>query len=292
VALSTAVSAVRAAPIVLTDDLGRSVVLSAAPKRIVSLEPSVTEVLYAVGAQNRVVADDDYSDYPPAARWKPHVNGIGPSRETMIGLKPDLIILFDQTFTRAKANQWSIEYRAPVLVLAAATYQGVESDIATIGGLAGDPARTQAVLRRMNSALELVERAVRNRPRPRVFAVVWDRPLMTAGRGSFIDNLIGLAGGVNVAASTAVGYPTYSPERLVSDAPEIILGGTVGGVVTRTADPGLANLNLSAIKNGRCYEIPDDWTSRPGPRLSLGLVAVARVLHPEAFPTYTKLSAQ
>jgi iron complex transport system substrate-binding protein len=273
------------APVTFVDDLGRPVVFSHPPQRIVSLEPSVTEILYAVGAGSKIVADDEFSDYPPAARQKQHVNGMGPGREMLIGLHPDLIVLSDQTFTVAKADQWQAQYGVPLVVLAAATYGGVESDIRRMGALFGDKSDTNTVIHSMIRALITVQKAVSQRPKPKVFVVVWDRPLMTAGRGSYIDNLITLAGGVNVAAKTAVGYPTYSPERLVADAPDIILTSTEGMTVVRQLSPGLTTLNLSANRLGKSFAIPDDWTARPGPRLALGLCAIARVLHPDAFVT-------
>jgi iron complex transport system substrate-binding protein len=265
------------------DDLGRKITLSGPPQKIVSLEPSVTEILYAVGAERKIVADDNDSDYPPAAKLKPHVNGIAPSRELMIGLQPDLIVLFDQTFTVAKADQWQQEYGVPVYVLSAGTYIGVEGDIKKLGALVGNPHDTENVIRNMVDAEQSVAKAVAHRPKVTAFVVVWDRPLMTAGRGSFVDDLIRLAGGIDVASETVSGYPTYSPERLVKDNPSYLLLGTVGSKVIPATDPVLAPLNLVADKSGRSWAIPDDWTSRPGPRLALGLCALAEVLHPESF---------
>jgi iron complex transport system substrate-binding protein len=268
---------------VLTDDLGRTVVLNHPPSRIISLEPSVTEILYAVGASRKIVADDFFSDYPLLAKHKIHVNGIAPSREMVVGLQPDLIILFDQTFTVQKANSWQRIYGAPVYVTNAGTYKAVEADILHIGIIAGQVKTTKLVIGRMNHALTTVQQAVLGRPRPKVFVVVWNRPLMTAGRGTFIDNLISIAGGTDVASDTVSGYPTYSPERLLADDPDIIITGASLGDSIQRSGTVVAGLELRAQRRGFCYSVPDDWTVRPGPRLALGLVALAKVIHPECF---------
>jgi iron complex transport system substrate-binding protein len=184
--LFLAVQACSAAPIFIKDDLGRTIRLDHAPQRIVSLEPSVTEVLYAVGAGDKIVADDLYSDYPAAAKLKVHVNGVGPSRELLLGLKPDLVILFDQTFTIQKADNWQRMYGVPVYVTNAGTYRGVEADIQHLGAFAGNKQLTDAVIAAMDHAVNLVTRAVANRPKRKAFVVIWNTPLMTAGRGTFI----------------------------------------------------------------------------------------------------------
>ncbi len=272
-----------ASPIFVRDDLGRKIVLPCRPQRIVSLEPSVTEELYAVGAGGKLVADDYYADFPAQAKYMPHVNGMLPSREMIVGLHPDLIVLFDQTFTAYKADQWSQQYGVPVYVTNAGTYVGVEHDIANIGGLLGTATDTMRTISVMNHTLQAVRKAVAHKSRPKVFVTIWDKPLMTAGSGTFMNDLIDIAGGVNVAAVRVTGYPAYSPEQLVADDPDIIISGTTGTAILRKSDPGLSMLTLRADRYNRTWAIPDDWTARPGPRLALGLSAMARILHPDAF---------
>jgi len=247
------------------------------------LEPSVTEVLYAVGAGSKIVADDLYSDYPADAKTKIHVNGLGPSREMVEGLQPDLIVLFDQTFTVQKANEWSATYGAPVYVTNAGTYRGVEDDIRRLGILVGDRESTSSVLWQMDKAYVTVTKAVAGQQKPKVFVVVWNNPLMTAGRGTFISNLINIAGGQDVADKDVAGYPTYSPERLVADDPDIIFTGNIKNSVNPGQVSGLSALSLRAVKDGQCFAIPDDWTARPGPRLADGLLCIAKILHPTRF---------
>jgi len=264
----------------VTDDLGRRVTLPRPPRHIISLAPSVTEILFAVGAGGKVAGDTPYCDWPPAARTLPHVGGpITPNAEKILALRPDLIILADQTLPRARADALAARWRAPVYVTAAATYAQVERDVAALGALAGSPRATADALARMRAAQAVVRRAVQGRPRPRVFVIVWDKPLMTAGGGSFIGDLIRLAGGVNVAEHMGESYPSYSPERLLREQPDVVLTG-----INRKALDIPGARALRAVQQRHVFAVTGDWTDRPGPRLGLGLLAVAKALHPEAFP--------
>ena len=263
----------------VTDDLGRQVVLPHSPQRIVSLAPSVTEILFAVGAAKKIVGDTVYCDFPPAAKRLPHVGGpITPSAEKILALHPDLIVLADQTLPAAEADALAARWRTPVYITAAATYADVERDISALGALVGQTKATQETLQRMRNTEKAVRRAVLGHAKPRVFVVVWGNPLMTAGGGSFVGDLIRLAGGINIAEHSAENYPSYSPERLVREQPDIVLTGI-----------DHSNLNfpgagaLTAVKQRRMFAVTGDWTDRPGPRLGLGLLAVAKALHPEGF---------
>ena len=267
------------AALTVTDDLGRRIVLPHSPKRIISLAPSVTEILFAVGAGKKIVGDTVYCDFPAAAKRVPHVGGpITPSAEKILTLHPDLIILADQTLPVSEADTLAARWKTPVYVTAAATYAGVERDIAALGMLAGQPMATQNTLRQMQNAERIVRRAVQGRSQPHVFVVVWEKPLMTAGGSSFIGDLIRLAGGINVAEKSAGSYPAYSPERLLRDQPDIVLTGIN---YTTLTFPGAEA--LKAVKQRRVFAVTGDWTDRPGPRLGQGLLAVAKALHPEGF---------
>ena len=268
-----------AGTISITDDLGRRLEVAHGARRIISLSPSATEVFFAVGAQRRLVADTTRCNYPPAAKQLPRLDGLNPSHEMLIALHPDLIVLSDQTMTVDRADQLTRQYGSPVYVMAASTYDQVEADILRIGDSFGSPPLAAQIVAGMRKVAISTTSRVANLPRPRVFVVIWERPLMTAGGGSFFDNLIGLAGGINVAHREAK-YPDYAEERLVADNPDVILTQTEGGSEQLAV---LRPLRLRAMHTGRIYTIPDDWTDRPGPRLALGLQAIARDLHPEAF---------
>lgn len=272
-------------PATVIDDLGRKIVLPHPVERIVSLAPSVTEILFAVGAGPKVVGDTIYCDYPPAARSLPHIgNMLDPNIEEIVALKPDMVIVSSETLQPAEANQLSMQYRAPVFVTAARTYAGVMQDVRELGVIAGNPRATAAAIRGMQSALNKVQKAAIGRPKPRVFVVIWEKPLMTASGRSYIGDLIRIAGGTNVAEKEpGLPYPGYPEEKLVREDPDILLASGKGDQVQQAALPTLSRLNLRAIRSGYMYLVPDDWTSRPGPRLGLGLEAIAHILHREAF---------
>ena len=273
-----------AAPLTVTDDLGRRITLPHPLRRVVSLAPSVTEILFAVGARDRLVGDTAFCDYPEAARKIAHVGGpMTPSGEAIVALRPDLVIMADQTITTPTVDALSRKFHAPVYVTAARSYAGVEKNIAALGALVGDPAQTRATLDAMEHVKRLVAKAVAGRPKPKTFLVIWDKPLMTASGASFMGDLVRLAGGANVAEKTPTPYPLYSPESLVRDNPDIVLTGAEGTTTTRETPAGLIRLQLRAVRAGRCFGVPADWTNRPGPRLRRGLMAVAHALHPEAF---------
>jgi iron complex transport system substrate-binding protein len=268
---------------IVTDDLGRQITLIRPVRRIISLAPSVTEILYAVGAQDKLVGDTAYCDYPPAARNIAHVgNMLNPSDEKIISLRPDFIIIASQTIAVEEADQLQRRWHCPVYVTAAADYAGVEHNIAALGNIAGTPAATHTAIRQMQQALQQVQITVRGKPKPSVFVVVWERPLMTAGGKSFIGDLIRLAGGTNVAENLTA-YPSYSLENLLRQNPEIILmDGHENKVTTETLTiPGSAY--LKAVRLHHIYGIPSDWIDRPGPRLRFALLAVAKVLHSDKY---------
>ena len=170
-----------AAPLAVTDDLGRHITLPHPPRRVVSLAPSVTEILFAVGAGEKLVGDTAYCDFPAAAKKIAHVGGpITPNGEAIVALRPDLVVMADQTISAPTADALSRKFHAPVYVTAAATYAGVEKNIVALGALIGDPALTKATLGAMEHTKRLVAKAVAGKPKPKTFLVLWDKPLMTA----------------------------------------------------------------------------------------------------------------
>jgi len=292
-----------AAPIAVKDDLGRIITLAQRPRRIISLAPSVTEILYAVGGSDRLIADTAYCDYPAAALKLPHVGGVtSANSEKILDLHPDLIIIASQTLPAGEADALQKRWQAPVYVTAAASYNGVMKNIQALGYLAGKPRPTKTCLDRMNLALRLAHKTAQGKPQPKVFVVVWESPLMTASGTSFIGDLIRQAGGRNVAETTPGAYPNYSAEKLLHDAPDLLLTGSEGEPspvmqdITSPDDPRLqslaatlkpARLNapwskiVPAARKRKICAIPADWTDRPGPRLALALVLLARTLHPQ-----------
>jgi iron complex transport system substrate-binding protein len=263
----------------VVDDLGRRIVLPHGAQRIVTLTPSATEILYAVGAGSKVVGVDNYSNYPASVARVTKLDGLNPSREVLASLRPDLIVISDQTMTFQKAQQESRLYGAPLFVTNASNYTGVELDIAKMGADFGSAAQAAKVTRSMQSTLLFVQKKIAGRPRPSVFVAIWTKPLMTAGGSSFISNLVWLAGGNDIAAKSAP-YSNFSLERLVVANPQIIITGALNVQSVKSAFKGL---NLRSISANHVYGLPEDISVRPGPRLAQGLMRAARMLHPEAF---------
>lgn len=270
-------------PLTVTDDLGRTVTFERAPARIISIVPSNTEILFALGLGDRVVALDAYSDYPPETKDKPKVGDyLNPDIEGMVAAQPDLVLA-------AGSNDATVipaldRLGIPAVALEPENLGDVLANIDLIGRLAGVPERAAALSCALAARTAAVEAAVAGADRPRVFFEI-STDLYTAGPGSFVDDLIARAGGTNVAADAAIAWPQLNAEAVVAADPEVILlvdheaGVTPESVAAR---PGWSE--ISAVKDGRIVQLAPDPVVRPGPRLVDGLEELARALHPDRFP--------
>jgi iron complex transport system substrate-binding protein len=269
---------------VVTDGTGRSVTLVAPPRRIVSLVPGVTEMLYAIGAEDRLVGRTDFCDYPPAARAKPSVGGmVSPSLEILVALKPDLVVATssgNSDETRAQLER----LRIPLYLVDPYGLADVLRTVERLGDLAERRARAAEVVAGLERRVRAVEARVAARPRPRVLYVVWPEPLIVPGRGAAVTELIGLAGGDSVSAGGPEGYPRYSVEAAVAGAPEVIILARHGaGTAPYAREKWERFVGLPAIRAGRLHAVDGDLFHRFGPRVVDALEILARLLHPEAF---------
>lgn len=270
-------------PAVVTDFQGRSVQLPRSVERIVSIGASNTEFLFALGAGDRVVGVDDFSDEPPAALAKEKVGGVKVNLEKVTSLRPDLVITVkfsDGTVERLAAGG------AAVLVVDPQGLGDVARSAVLIGQAVGADGKKLAddIARRLQS---VKERAAAVSARPRVFhevdATDPAKPF-TVGPGSFVHDLIELAGGVNVAARAPSPYPQLSAEELVRADPEVIVladadyGVTPEQVASRPGWSGIA-----AVRTKRVYGMSANLVSRPGPRVAEAAEAYAKLLHPTVF---------
>jgi iron complex transport system substrate-binding protein len=272
----------------LKDDLGRTISINGVPQRIVSLAPSNTEMLFALGLGSKVVGTDDYSDYPAEAMKLTHVGSAFPSFsiETIVSLKPDLAVAFGYTLPDYVSKLENLGI--PVVVLAPKGIEGIISDIELIGQITGTSAQAKKLTADMQKRLDAVLAKTKGATASRVF---WEfdatdpgKP-WTAGPGSFNDVLISLAGGQNIGAiGPASSWQMNSEDILKADPQVIILddfqfGTSVDSVSKR---PGWAS--IAAVKTNSIYPITDpNLTDRPGPRIIDGLELLARIIHPELF---------
>jgi iron complex transport system substrate-binding protein len=268
----------------VVDDLDRKVTLSKTPRRIVSLAPSITETLFAIGLGDRVVGVTQYCDYPPEAQTKPKVGYTHPNLEAIVALEPDLV-LAPREFLRVDNLGKLEQLQIPTYVFDSTTVASILSHIQTLGRLLGAPAAADDVVRRMQRRIEEIKSRTVRLPRPRVLYVLNSMPLITVGPGSFIHEAIEMAGGSNVAARARVAYPRLSMEEVLSEDPELILfpTGRAEGIAEGEEERWQRWTTLSAIKLKRLRRIPNDLLNRPGPRIVQGLEMLARAIHPEAF---------
>ena len=268
-------------PVSITDFQNRSVAISKRPERIVSIGPSNTEFLFALGAGERVVGTDDFSDEPAAATSKDHVGGVKVSLEKVVSLRPDLIIA-------VKFSDGTIEalsqLNAAILVIDPQNAADVARSATLIGQAIG--ADGAKLAREIQAQLDAVKAKTDAAPKLKVFHEVDasdPAKVYTVGPTSFIDDLIKIAGGTNVFASAKTAYPAVSSEEIIRSDPDVIvLGDALYGtsVESITSRPGWSG--LSAVKNKRVYAGLSVF-SRPGPRLGQAAQEYAKLVHPELF---------
>lgn len=277
-----------AAALTFTDGLGREVSLAAPARRVVSLAPSNTEILFAIGAGKQVVGRDALSDYPEEAKA---VESIGSAfqnlnSELIVSLKPDLVLAAEIN-TPEQVKQLEDAGLTVYYLNNPTTLEGLYENLELAAQLTGHEADAATLVESLKARVAAVDEKIAPLDSPiNVFYQIDStdpaKPY-TAGKSTFITLLIERAGGYNIA-SELDGYPQISLEEIVAADPAfIILGDSMWGVTPEqvAARPGWEN--LSAVKNGKVMPFDDNLLSRPGPRLVDGLEALAKLLHPELF---------
>ena len=280
-----ALSASAAGAFTLEDQTGRTLTLPEPPRRIVSLVPSVTEILFAIGAQDRLVAVTDFCDFPAEARAKPRVGGmISPSLEAIAALRPDVVVVTPAGNREETLAQLG-RLRIPVFGVNAESVREVLDLVDRLGRLAGRVPQADALVGALRARVRQVSDRVAPLAKPRVLYVLWPEPLIVPGRGALVTELIELAGGRSVTAAAATGYPRYSTEAAVAQAPEVIVLARHGHQsMPMNGDAWRRFTALPAIRSRRLHTVDGDVFHRYGPRVVDGLEQLARLLHPEAFP--------
>lgn len=267
-------------PVTVTDDAGRSVTLDAAAKRVVSLAPANTEIVYSLGELDRLVGVTTYDDYPAEVQGIEKVGDFTtPNLEAIAAARPDLILLTGGVQADVVGRLEGLG--ASVLVVDPKDVDGVYSGITLIATALGVPAKGTQVVDGMKRDLADIERSVSTEKPVTCFVEIGWNPLFTAGPDTLIGDVVKRAGGANVV--TEKGYVGYSAEQLLKDQPRVYLGtkSSVGDPFTIDRRPGYRS--LVAVISNRVVVLDDNIVSRPGPRIVEGVRAVARALHPDAF---------
>ena len=267
------------------DDLGRKVYLARPAQRVISLAPSVTEMLFAVGLDAEIVGVTTFCDYPAQAKLKPKIGSSIPNLEAILGLKPDLLI-GNQDFIRPDVLVKLEQLRVPVFLLLPKTVEDVLRHINTIGRLGGREKQARLVIDDLRDRLTEIRQRMTAARRLRVFYVVNTDPLITVGSGSFIHHMLETAGGENIAGRTTKAYPKVSLEEVLRSDPEVLLFpvGTSEGIPDAEQQRWRRWTGMSAVAQNRLYQVKADLVNRPGPRVIEGIEGLARLLHPELFP--------
>ncbi|MGQ0812245.1 MAG: ABC transporter substrate-binding protein [Nitrospiraceae bacterium] len=266
------------------DDLGRKIYLAKAPTRIVSLAPSVTEILFAIDMGEQIVGVTPYCDYPADAKAKPKVGYVHPNIESIVALQPDLV-LAPREFMRADVLGKLEQLKIATFILEAKNVEDIPIHIQTLGRMLDRLSLADQIAMQLRQQLAELRARTEGLPRPRVLYVLNSQPLITVGPGSFIHQLIDLAGGANVAARAKAPYPRLNMEEVIKEDPELIVfpTGSAEGISTGEQQLWERWQTITAVKHKRFHRVPSDLLNRPGPRIVEGLNILTRILHPEAF---------
>ena len=264
-------------PIEIRDDLGRTVSLPAEPRRIVSLLPSHTETLFALGVGARVVGVDDYSDDPPEAARLPRLGGLYDAHlEEIVSLEPDLVLVSEQARTEALERSGLTVWGG-----SARSFEDVFRVIQTIGRMLNRISEATRLSETIRKEVVAVEQRAAAGERVSVYYEL-DAAPYTVGPSSFVGVMLEKAGGDNVIPAGLGDFPRVSPELVIAGNPSVILGVPLADLVAR---PGWNR--IAAVRDGRVYRLPPEESRlvvRPGPRIAEGMRVLARRLHPGDSP--------
>jgi len=260
------------------------------PQRIISLAPSVTEILFALGLGEKVVGVTDFCNYPEEVKTKARVGGFfNPNLEMIVSLKPDLIVSIPN-LGNERVMQGLSSLKVPLITVRSNSMAEVISSIEIIGKATGAEAKAKDLIFDIQEGINRIRNLTRDvRKRKVLFAFSYE-PLIVAGKGSIIDELIIASGGLNVAGDTKNRYVRYSMEEAVAKEPEVIIMTTMirdDSTFELMRSQNMKRWNkwpqIPAVQTKRIYTVDEDFLVRPGPRVVLGLHKMAEMIHPELF---------
>ena len=268
----------------ITDDLGRTVQIKGIPQRIVSLSPSNTEIVYALGLEDRLIGVTTYCNYPPEAQKKLQVSGYSTvDVEKVVSLQPDLILA--DSIHKTEVIPALEKLGIPVIGIVAPSLDQLLADIELVGKTSGKQNAASVLVASLKQRITAVEEKTAGASKPRVFFVTWHDPLWTVGRGSMINDLIVRAGGSNMASDLKANQ-TIDLETAIQRNPEVIV------VLSSMGDQAVSYNFLKneprfqatdALKNNRVYQVDSDIFGRTTPRTIDALEELAKLIHPELF---------
>jgi iron complex transport system substrate-binding protein len=271
------------------DDLGETFDLADVPMRVVSLAPSNTELLFALGMGDRIVGITEYCNYPKETTTIEKVAGFNTvNLEKIAAVNPDLVIAIRGNDMESLRSLRQLG--VPVFSLDIQTLEQVGSALQRLGVLMGVEPRAKQLADSLNARIQAVRKSVsKTETRPKAMWGFWGDPVYTAGKGTMIDDVIAVAGGDNVGRQADGAWPQVGLETIIMWAPEVIITTHIPGGIEKL--PGEIDRlrqtdgwkQLPAVQNGRIYFVDGDWLLRPGPRLVDALEGMARHLHPQAF---------
>lgn len=268
----------------VTDDAGRTVSVGAPASRVVSTLPSVTELVVALGAEDRLVARTAYDADPrlsdlPSFGWT-----LTPTVEAILPYEPDLVVQGEDRTGRSPAVLEAVGVR--LYVADVERTADIYSTARRVGTLLGIPAQADSLVARLEAGLDSVRQAVAGRSRPSVLYLIWPQPPQTAGSGTFIDEVITAAGGRNVFADSPIRWPQISLEEVVRRDPDFVVlpQGESHATPFPSIDGAPGWRGLTALREGRVVLVNSDLFNRPGPRVVEAARTLAEALHPEAWP--------
>jgi iron complex transport system substrate-binding protein len=263
------------------DDFGDTVAFRTPPGRIVSLNPATTELFFALGAGDRLVGRTHFDLYPPEAQAVQDLgNGMQPNVESVLGVRPDLVVLYASEANRDAAARLHAA-GVQTLTLRSDRIADFRRTLSIFGRLLGDTATARTVIDSVDRTLDRVRSATSGARKPTVFWKAWDSPVIAIGGGSFLTELVDIAGGRNIYGDDPRSALDVTIEDVVRRDPDVVLAGPESAARMKAAPAWRA---LRAVRDGKVLIVDTTLVGRPGVRLGEGAVAIARLLHPGAIP--------
>lgn len=267
------------------DEVGREVTFPFPPKRIVSLAPNITEILFSLGLDEEIVGVSIHCNFPEKAKTKVRVGSyISLDFEKITSLKPDLIIATGAGNTREMVDRLE-KLGFQTYAIYPKNFNDILKSIGHIGEVVNREKEARGIIEGLRKRSQRVIELTKGLSRPKVFIQIGDAPIVTVGKGSFADDLIRLAGGENIAGKEKEVYPRFGMEEILKRSPEVIVISSMNpkGDYQKILEEWNRWKTIPAVKNGRIHLIDSDLLDRPSPRIIDGLEELARVLHPEKF---------